>query len=231
MPMPIPDYGGCALPMRADRTEAHWQAWRHVGSPGAHFTAEERTAMVHEARGASTCGLCAERQADLAPNAVTDAHDTVTALPEPVIELIHRMCTDPWRITKRWFDHTMAAGLTHGAYVEVVGVVAISVIIDTFHVSLGLAPPPLLAPLPGAPHGQVNPDVINDGAWVPILVRDRDDMANIVRALGLVPGEWKHFWRVFRKHYRVRDDIEAAISRPQQELVASRISALNQCFY
>lgn len=230
--MNIPDYRACDLPMRDDRTESHWQAWKEICSPGAQFTAEERISMVHEARYARICGLCAARQAALSPNAVQGEHETVTALAEPVIDLIHRMCTDPSRISKPWFEQIMTDGLTQGAYVEVVGVVAVSVIIDTFNAALGLALPPLLDPVPGEPHGELNPDAIDDGAWVPILVRERDDMANIVRALGLAPQEWKNFWRVFRKHYRTQaGGLTADISRPQQELVASRISALNQCFY
>lgn len=230
--MNIPDYRSCDLPMRDDRIESHWQAWQQICSPGAQFTAAQRIAMVQEARHAQTCMLCTDRKAALSPNAVQGVHDTVSTLPEPVIDLIHRMCTDPSRISKPWFDRTMAAGLSPGEYVEVVGVVAVSVIIDTFNVSLGLALPPLLDPELGEPHGQLNAEAIDDGAWVPILVRERDDMANIVRALGLVPQEWKNFWQVFRKHYRTRTGgLTADISRPQQELVASRISALNQCFY
>ncbi len=229
--MNIPDYRSCDLPMREDRTESHWKAWRQISSPGSQFTAAQRIDMVREARNALTCALCADRRDALSPNAVPGEHDTITALPTSVIDLIHRMCTDPSRIGKPWFDQTMADGLTPGEYVEVVGVVAVSVIIDTFNVGLGLDLPPLLDPAPGDPDGQLNPDAIDDGAWVPILVRERDDMANIVRALGLVPEAWQNFWRVFRKHYRTRDGLVSDISRPQQELVASRISALNQCFY
>ncbi len=231
MVMNIPDYHDCDLPMREDRTEAHLQAWQHICSPGAQFTAEARIDMVREARCALTCTLCAARRGALSSNAVSGEHDIATALPASVIDLIHRMCTDPSRISRPWFDQTMATGLTPGQYVEAVGVVAVSVIIDTFSVAVGLGLPPSLDPMPGEPDGQLNPDAIDDGAWVPILVRERDDMANIVRALGLVPGDWQNFWRVFRKHYRTRDGIEADINRPQQELVASRISALNQCFY
>ncbi len=229
--MNIPDYRDCDLPMRDDRTEARWQAWQQICSPGAQFTADQRIAIVHEARQAQACTLCTARKAALSPNAVQGGHHTVSALPDLVIDLVHRMCTDPSRISKPWFDQAIAAGLTPSAYVEVVGVVAVSVIIDTFNASLGLPLPPLLDPVSGEPHGELNAEAIDDGAWVPILVRERDDMANIVRALGLVPQEWANFWLVFRKHYRTRDGLTAEISRPQQELVASRISALNQCFY
>lgn len=127
MLMNIPDYRDCDLPMREDRTEAHLQAWRYICSPGAQFTAAERIDMVRSARHALTCMLCAARRDALSANAVPGEHDTVTALPASVIGLIHRMCTDPSRIGKPWFDQTMAAGLTPSEYVEVVGVVAVSV--------------------------------------------------------------------------------------------------------
>ncbi|ETW97839.1 MAG: hypothetical protein ETSY2_43805 [Candidatus Entotheonella gemina] len=49
--MNIPDYRACDLPMRDDRSESHWQAWKEICSPGAQFTAEERSAMVRETAG------------------------------------------------------------------------------------------------------------------------------------------------------------------------------------
>ncbi|MDH3603804.1 MAG: hypothetical protein OEU26_29700 [Candidatus Tectomicrobia bacterium] len=129
--MNIPDYAQCGFPMRDDRTATHLAAWRHVCSPGAHFTAVARIDMIREARGARTCRLCDARQAALSPYAVPGEHDTATSLTAPITDLIHRMCTDPARITKSWFDQTRSTGLTPGEYVETVGVVAIAVIIDT----------------------------------------------------------------------------------------------------
>ena len=82
--MNIPNYHGCDLPMRNDRTESHWQAWQQICSPGAQFTAEERISVVHEARHAQTCALCIARQAALSPHAVEGEHDTISTLPEPV---------------------------------------------------------------------------------------------------------------------------------------------------
>ena len=69
------------------------------------------------------------------------------------IDAIHRMRTDPGRLTKSWFDGVMAAGISHQAYVEMVSVVNSSVIIDTLHRCLDLELPALPAPIEGEPGG------------------------------------------------------------------------------
>ncbi len=38
------------------------------------------------------------------------------------------------------------------------------------------------------------------------------------------------FFDAFRAHYTIYD-FEVTLTRPQMELVAARVSALNQCFY
>jgi alkylhydroperoxidase family enzyme len=59
---------------------------------------------------------------------------------------------------------------------------------------------------------------------------------NIVRALSLVPGEVRALQRSSAAHYlSVKDIVDPAarrsLDRPQMELVAARVSALNRCFY
>jgi hypothetical protein len=53
---------------------------------------------------------------------------------------------------------------------------------------------------------------------------------NIFRAMGLVPDAVALFFSTFRPHYALKD-IELSISQAQAELVASRVSAWNECFY
>ena len=53
---------------------------------------------------------------------------------------------------------------------------------------------------------------------------------NIARSMGSVPSAVALFFTAFRGHYALRD-IPLAVSQPQAEFVASRVSALNQCFY
>ena len=95
----------------------------------------------------------------------------------------------------------------------------------------------LVTAQPGEPVGQESPDVVDDGAWVPLTRVDRDNdrsvlpgSPNIARSMGAVPSAVDLFFLAFRNHYGLAK-LELDISRPQAEFVASRVSALNQCYY
>ena len=209
-----------------------------IGGPGASWRGAERVSMVAEARAALDCPLCAERRAALSPNAVGGDHTAVTALPGIIVDMIHRIRTDSGRVTKAMFDGVTGAGFSREAYVEVVGVVNTSVIIDTMHQSLGLEVPALPASVDGEPTGRFDTTTVDEGAWVPMTkVSGKEatssglpQIPNIVRSMGLVPSSVLLFFTAFRPHYAL-ENIPMSISQPQAEFVASRVSALNQCFY
>ena len=104
---------------------------------------------------------------------------------------------------------------------------------------------PLLDPIPGAPSGH-RPQGLTEGvAWVPMLAPEDASgpdadlyggssfVPHIVRALSLVPDHVRTLRSWSAAHYVALTDLTArrAIDRPQIELVAARVSALNQCFY
>ena len=75
------------------------------------------------------------------------------------------------------------------------------------------------------------------GAWVPVQVVDWNH-ANVARALSLVPQGVRTFFRLVVAMYvgTGTDFTEMVwdhrpLARPQVELIAARVSALNQCFY
>ena len=114
--------------------------------------------------------------------------------------------------------------------------------------SLGMAPHELPLPQPGEP-AQVRPRGARSTlAWVSTvapedLTADDPDIyvnksaANIHRALSLVPNEVEAFFDLDDVHYlpdaQLRDfeHEPRAISHAQIELLAARMSALNQCVY
>lgn len=225
------------LPLRDNLRAGHASAWRSIAEPGAFWTGTQRVAMVAEARHALSCDLCARRQAALSPFTETGEHDSVTDLQPPIIELIHRLRTDPGRLTRSWFDGIIGAGISQGEYVEAVSVVTSSVIVDTLHASLGLPLADLPAAQSGQPNGQIDENTVDGGAWVPITAASQEltdtgmpAVPNIARSLGLVPGAVALFFGTFRPHYALQD-IPLAISQAQAEFIAARVSALNQCFY
>lgn len=176
-------------------------------------------------------------QKELPPYAPQGAHDSMGELSLPVIEVIHRIKTDSGRLTETWFNSVVNAELSCAAYVEIVGAVATSIILDSFAVALGsnlVEPGEVEA---GEPDRELNQNVFDGGAWVPLydLPQEMTETGlptspNIYRAMGLVPSAIGHFFGVMRAHYALAD-LDFAISRSQTELIASRVSALNQCFY
>ena len=224
------------LPLSQHLRDSHAESWSLIGSPGGFFSSRDRVEMVRVAREALTCELCAARKEALSPHAVSGEHNVVSSLPEVVVDMIHRMRTDPGRLTKSWFD-AVVRDITQPEYVEIVSVVNSSVIIDTLHNALGLGVPRLPETKPGRPSKSFNSDAVNEGAWVPILAANQTmadtglpRVPNIARSLGLVPSALDLFFRTFRPHYALKD-IHLAISQAQAEFVASRVSAMNECFY
>ena len=227
-------------PLREGLIEAHEKVWENIAGPGPFWTGAERIAMVAESRTATSCLLCAKRRQALSPYAVDGVHDSETDLDAVIIDMIHRIRSDPGRLTRNMFDQVMGAGITPEQYIEIVGVVNSSVIIDTLHAALGLPLAELPTPQPGAPTGQPPANVTEAGAWVPIAVgNERPGMINglsdnrepnIARSMGLVPNAVQLFFTAFRPHYALQN-IPLELKQSQAEFIASRVSALNQCFY
>lgn len=224
------------LPLSQHLRDSHAEAWATIGSPGDFFTARDRVEMVRVAREAATCDLCLDRRAALSPNAVEGHHNVRSSLPDVVVDMIHRIRSDPGRLTRSWFDNVVSE-ISRQEYVEIVSVINSSVIIDTLHNSLGLGVPQLPIQQQGRPRRSYNEEAVEDGAWVPILAADQTmadtglpRVPNIARSLGLVPSALDLFFKTFRPHYALKD-IQLSISQAQAEFVASRVSAMNECFY
>ncbi len=241
-------YEASMIPIRDDLVAAHQNAWRRLAQPGTWWTGAQRVAIVAETRQAVTCELCQQRRTAVTSNAISGTHDHLGALPEPIIDVIHRVRMDASRLTASWYHRVIDGGVSNAEYVETVGVVATIIAIDTFTHAMGLARHALPSPADGAPT-RYRPDGAKPGmAWVPTIapedVAGADQAlyaelsgAHIHRALSLVPAEVLGFFeldaaqylpdaalRDFGREYR-------AITHAQIELLAARVSALNQCFY
>jgi hypothetical protein len=63
-----------------------------------------------------------------------------------------------------------------------------------------------------------------------------EDTVNVIRALSLVPDAVRDIKLLAEVQYVPLDDFEdptlrRTLSRPQMELIAARVSAVNECFY
>jgi len=243
------DYSAAGVEVRADLLEAHRDLLEHIRAAGTWWTGAQRIAMVEEARRSLGCRLCQDRKAALSPAHVQGEHDSLGLLPPAAVEVVHRVRTDPARLSRSWFDSIVGAGqLSDGEYVELVAVVALSAGIDFVGCALGVAPVRLPPPLPGEPSRRRPASAKGGTAWVPLIAAEDATgpeadlypatpmVPNVVRALSLVPDEVRALWRSSNAHYVPLEQIpdpsaRRSLDRMQMELVAARVSALNQCFY
>jgi hypothetical protein len=235
--------------VRDDIVAANCRAWERLGRPGTWWTGAERVAIAAEDRQAHYCTLCLARREAPSPESVQGEHEHRGELPEPAIDAIHRITTDPGRLSRGWFERTLAAGLSDGHYVELVGVLVTLLSIDAFQRGLGVAPEPLPEPEDGEP-SRYRPARAGDaGAYVPLLPWDANEGdeadlwpgrggANVLRAMSLVPDEVRQMRDLAATYYipiaqlrDMRSNAGRALDRPQIELLAGRVSALNECFY
>lgn len=213
--------------------EAQRSATEAIAGPGDWLTGEQRVAAWREVRDAATNELDQERRRALSPNAVNGSHAATAELSAPAMEVVHRTASDPGRLTRSWADEHIAE-LGEEAYTELVGVTAIVTVIDRFQRAMGRTELPLPKPAAGEP-ARVRPDDVGDiGAWVSQTVGPTK--ANVSRTLSLVPVTNQAWRQLVDTHYSHGPEFmnlrwEFPLSRPQAELVATRSTALNECFY
>ncbi len=245
--MSVVDYTSASVEVRDDIVEAHKCAWQRLGEPGTWWTGAERVAIAAEARNARRCSLCRERKAALSPNAVQGSHDSQGALPDGAVDVIHRVVTDPGRLSKDWLEQLLAGGLEDTHYVEIIGVIITVVTIDVFCRGVGVPPHPLPSPVDGEPTRRRPESAKMEAAWVPMIAQGKEkgpeadlyregDYPHVGRALSLVPDEVRGMKGLLVAQYvpvhQVIDvRVNRSISRAQMELIAGKVSALNGCFY
>jgi hypothetical protein len=242
------NYDHAATAVRADFTTAHGRFWDRLARAGTWWTSAERIEIARETRHAPNCSLCAARRQSLSPDAPAGEHSAITSLPSHVVDPIHRLVNDASRLSASWLNRTVAAGLSLGHYIELVGTVVGIVSIDAFCRGIGVALHQLPRAGVGAP-SRYRPLVVrSDEAWVPMIAADGNagaeaDLwpcgrtANVIRALSLVPDEVRSLNELSAAHYLPNQSVADPnargrhLDRQQIELIAARVSALNQCFY
>jgi hypothetical protein len=245
---PAVDYSAAGIPVREDLRRTHLAMLEYFRKPGCWFTGAERRAIVAESRNAHACRLCIERKASLSPEHPKGRHARVSDLAEALVEIVHRLRLDPQRLSREWFERVTAAGLDEGAYVELIGIGAFSAGVDYFCRALGIEPFALPSPLPGEPSRYRPPNARAGTAWVSMIAPEDAAGAeanlypaggfvpNIARALSLVPDHVRMLQLESASHYVPMSDIpnpmvRRSLDRLQIELVAARVSAMNECFY
>lgn len=233
--------------VRETLVEAHRLAWRRIAEPGAWLEGERRVAVAAEVRAAEDCALCRERKEALSPFAVEGEHAATDLLSAAEVDLVHRLTTDPGRLSQAWAEGILADGVSEETYIEIVSIVCIVTVIDTFRRSLDLPPFDLPVPVAGTPSRYRAPGAKRHDAWISLVQPEdavesdgdlyRGPASPVVKAFSLVPQAKRDYWDLAEVHYLPGSEMTnfatgvRAIDRMQIELVAGRVSALHQCVY
>ena len=244
-------YDTAVTHVRDELADAHQRAWRRLAAPGTWWDGQRRVAIAAETRNAAFCKHCGDCKAALSPYGIEGSHGGIGDLPDNIVEIVHRIATDPGRLTRAWFDCAIESGLGDGEFVETVGVVVTTISVDTFTRAIGLPLHPLPEPVSGEPSYKRPAGAKPGPAWVQMLAPEDMTAAEtcrenayptpnptfVRRALSLVPREASGLFDMVDAQYlpgAIMSDLTAqhrAITRPQMELIAGRVSAINGCFY
>ncbi len=226
------DYVGVDLPIREKTISSQRMSWQVIANAGRWWTGAERVEIARIGRAA--------RDFEAVGSEI---------LPEPAVYAIQKLVVDNANLNREWYEEIIASeGMTEDRYVELVAVVVHALSIDEFHRALGLELEPLPQPISGDPTCNRPAEAEQRASWPQIVPKDGlnpgDEMlygpmewgANVISALSLIPENVRWLHDLSEGHYlsfsemRQPDPLRA-ISRPQIELIAARVSALNECFY
>ena len=248
-------YSNSPWAIREDLAAAFRHTWDKFAHAGTWLDAAQRVAIAQEVRNARSCRLCQTRKSALSPFASAgtpeDPHDGEHGpLSDLQVDVVHRLATDASRLTEAWLQHQLQNDLTQEEYVEILSVVVSTLAIESVHHTLGFEPEPLPDSEPGEPSRHRPANAQAGIAWVPMVgvseVAEADaDMyaglsrsANVITAMSLVPEAVRLLNEQSSAMYLSFNDVAdpsknggRALSRPQIELIAGRVSALNDCFY
>lgn len=188
--------------------------WKRLGAPGTWWTGTERVAIARVARLAYVGEIPDE-----------------DVLSEIAREATQKITVEAHTITKAWIDECHARGLDPLPMVEMLAIVAKVITTDTFLEGIGAEPWPLPAPEEGEPSRAVVESArITDG-WLPTRGR-----ASPPAAFSAVAAENEAMDALIGSLYLTEEemqdtDIQKDLHRSQVELLASRTSYYNDCFF
>lgn len=241
-------YADSTYPVQAAVEGAHEATLQSLVAPGHWFSGAERAAIVTEARRARCeAGL----QEDDRGHVSEGRHGSEP--PDVVRRVARQVAVSTNDLDRSFMEDALAEGLSDAQYVEIVGVVSRTVAIDVFARGIGVPVRALPLVIEGTP-SQVRPVTARDeGAWVPTVpggARGGEEAVRIYgsgnvqaapfifRSISLAPDEARGLIKLGGVQYLGISDfmdlsftLEPTISRTQVELLAARVSALNECFY
>lgn len=237
-PWGMPNYAASDYPVSESLEATHDAALASLVDSGSWWSGEDRRAIAEVARSSRAA-------AGLQSGPV----DATGGLATHVVELASKLAVSPRELELADFE-SFTKGGSVGEYVETVGVVAVVTNLDIFSRGIGLPPAPLAAGDGRAPTAALPKAAREEGAWVPTVpcgIRGGEEGRSlygegmqpfIYRALSIAPKDAATNMALGDAQYLPIDRFaeyayshHPALSRPQVELVAGRVSAVNECFY
>jgi len=230
-----------------NRAFSAYRLW--LSQPGQWLTGETRVEIARATRQATQCEACTAFKDHLSARSLDEQHRCCTLLPRDVEVMIHRIVNDQNRIGPSDIERLEGSLGPIYAYIELLGIVVCQFSIDEFYRGLALPEPAWPDPVDGAPDGYLPDFLESETTWVPMIPRDQvqpaeTDLwpgnrgANVLRALSAVPNAvrcWQSLSAVMYLSLAGMAEMvqppNRQLNRMQMELIAGRVSALNQCLY
>ena len=212
---------GC---VRQDIVDAHRQTWQSIARAGSFWSDGNRIEIAKQAR------VARAQRSELSFNrSYPDS-----TLSSEALEAVRKIAADAGKIDRSWASNQIAA-LGEGPYAEMVSIVASVTAIDAFSEALGRPNEPLPSAAGGSCPQDKSKSTTDIGGYLPMV--DPWEGPNVSGALSLVPTANQLFMTNVSSMYGSNgggfNDMvwDGPLSRPQAELLAARVSSINECFY
>ena len=215
-----------------------------LSATGTWWTGTQRAAMVAEVRKARCKAGLQE------PIAANEAFIDTDLLPDAARTVARKVALMEG-VNRAFFDDMVPSELSQEEYVEAIGVASRTVNLDMFANAIGVKSRELTPIRDGEPTRERPVSIVNDDFFVPTIptikagggedskkLYGSASVYNILRGLSLVPSEAGPVMGLVMSQYVIPQEFynyeftfDPSVTRAQLELVASRISAINDCFY
>ena len=207
-------FSDAPVPVRADLRFAYMATWGHFARPGATLTGRVRIELLHAAR-----------------RGEADALASTIGLGSDLGHLADTLYRDPISVTGTMVgDAAEVDG--YPTTVEVISILSMLSSIDGTHRALGATIEPLPEPEPGEPSGDIATGLKPRRTHIPVP----PGAINVM--FDLLPMEGAAFQLLFGPQYMTGWEMgfetfarSPGLNRAQMELVSSRTSVHNECFY
>ncbi len=221
--------------IRADLLAAQRSAWESLASPGSWWTAAQRTELAETVRAALEDP---DPLPPWVPFSGTGRSPAETTVPPAALDAAYRIARSAGTITESVY-RAFADEIGELPFVELCAIVSSVAAVVAFHRNAGTDAPPFDAPGPGAPT-QEQPEQVTAAAlnWVPVAA-PADQSAAVLQAYSAVPVAQRVTWGLGAAQYIPAEEMvhpdwmrrPDGLTRPEAELIATRIAQLRECFY